>query len=84
MHAIAVDLEPRLALLFLSVDIRGDMDHVALLRGVRNLAPAVCAAGPGWRHARLPKPVRYVTTLPAAVTAVQAFLAAGSDGRRTG
>jgi DNA-binding transcriptional MerR regulator len=62
---------------------RGRAD-VALLRGVRNLAPAVCAAGPGWRHARLPKPVRYVPTLPAAVTAVQAFLAVGSDGRRTG
>ena len=62
---------------------RGQAD-LALLRGVCSLAPAVCAAGPGWRRARLPKPVRYVTSLPGAVTAVQAFLAAGSDGRRTG
>jgi MerR family transcriptional regulator, light-induced transcriptional regulator len=62
---------------------RGQAD-LALLRGVCSLARAVCAAGPGWRRARLPKPVRHVTSLPAAVTAVQAFLAAGSDGRRTG
>jgi hypothetical protein len=55
---------------------RGRAD-VALLRGVLSLAPAVCAAGPGWRRARLPKPVRYVTSLPAAVTAVRAFLAVG-------
>ena len=47
---------------------------MALLRGVRNLAPAVCAAGPGWRHARLPKPVRYVTTLPAAVRRIKELL----------
>jgi MerR family transcriptional regulator, light-induced transcriptional regulator len=62
---------------------RGRAD-VALLRGVCSLAPAVCAAGPGWRRARLPKPVRYVRSLPAAVTAVQAFLASSSDGRRIG
>jgi len=62
---------------------RGQAD-LALLRGVCSLAPAVCAAGPGWRRARLPKQVRYATSLPATVTAVQAFLAAGSDGRKTG
>jgi hypothetical protein len=47
--------------------------HLPLLRGLAGQASGACAAGPGWRRARLPEAIPHLTTLPAALEVLPAM-----------
>lgn len=52
--------------------------HLPLLRGLAGQAPTACAAGPGWRRARLPVAIPRLPTLSAALEVLQAFTVHGA------